>query len=124
MTIAAVLTCRRAAQIGGGNLVAPVQRVTDFLAGTPSTTATLPSSSYRSGTLSIDSMLLHHIQPGNYALLHAALCCTYHISKPDHHLPQSRVALAIWHLAGAASPSTATVPKVSNEANAKGNTVL
>lgn len=39
--------CRLAAVRGGGNLVAPVQRVTDFLAGQVST-GSLPSSSYRS----------------------------------------------------------------------------
>jgi uncharacterized FAD-dependent dehydrogenase len=38
---------RRAAIMGGGNLTVPVQRLTDFLAGRPSTTA--PSSSYRLG---------------------------------------------------------------------------
>lgn len=41
------LACRLAARLGGGNLVAPVQRVTDFLAGQLSS-GTLPSSSYRS----------------------------------------------------------------------------
>jgi uncharacterized FAD-dependent dehydrogenase len=38
---------RRAAMMGGGNFVVPVQRVTDFLSNTPSTTA--PPSSYRLG---------------------------------------------------------------------------
>ncbi len=42
------LVYRLAAKLGGGNLVAPVQRVTDFLAGQLSSGA-LPSSSYRSG---------------------------------------------------------------------------
>lgn len=39
--------CRTAAQQGGGDFVAPVQRVTDFLAEQPST-GILPTSSYRS----------------------------------------------------------------------------
>lgn len=38
---------QRAAQMGGGNLVVPVQRVTDFVNKIPSTSA--PSSSYRLG---------------------------------------------------------------------------
>ncbi len=38
---------RRASIMGGGNLTVPVQRVTDFLDGVPSTSA--PSSSYRLG---------------------------------------------------------------------------
>jgi uncharacterized FAD-dependent dehydrogenase len=40
---------RRASVMGGGNLTVPVQRLTDFIAGRPSTTA--PSSSYRLGVL-------------------------------------------------------------------------
>jgi uncharacterized FAD-dependent dehydrogenase len=43
---------RRAAVVGGGNLVIPVQRVTDFLAGEPSPSTGLPSSSYRLGVRS------------------------------------------------------------------------
>lgn len=39
---------RAAAQMGGGQLVCPVQRVTDFMMGTESA-GTLPSSSYRLG---------------------------------------------------------------------------
>jgi len=38
---------QRAAEMGGGNLVVPVQRVTDFINAIPSTSA--PSSSYRLG---------------------------------------------------------------------------
>lgn len=38
---------RRASILGGGNLTVPVQRLTDFVAGRPSTSA--PSSSYRLG---------------------------------------------------------------------------
>ena len=41
-----LLACRLAAQLGGGNLVAPAQRVTDFLAEEVSR-STLPTSSYR-----------------------------------------------------------------------------
>lgn len=50
---------REAAVRGGGCLVAPVQRVTDFLAGQLST-GTLPSSSYRLG---VKSAPLHHLYP-------------------------------------------------------------
>lgn len=39
---------RRAAEMGGGNLTVPVQRLTDFMVGKASETA--PSSSYRLGT--------------------------------------------------------------------------
>ncbi|CAM9526452.1 unnamed protein product [Chrysoparadoxa australica] len=42
---------RRAAMAGGGSMVAPVQRVTDFLEGSPSLGA-LPTSSYRLGVKS------------------------------------------------------------------------
>jgi uncharacterized FAD-dependent dehydrogenase len=38
---------RRASIMGGGNLTVPVQRLTDFVAGRPSTSA--PPSSYRLG---------------------------------------------------------------------------
>ncbi|KAL0049695.1 hypothetical protein WJX82_007857 [Trebouxia sp. C0006] len=48
---------RLAAKLGGGNLVAPVQRVTDFLAGQLSSGA-LPSSSYRLG---VKSASLHEV---------------------------------------------------------------
>ncbi|KAL0040454.1 hypothetical protein WJX77_007475 [Trebouxia sp. C0004] len=48
---------RLAARLGGGNLVAPVQRVTDFLAGQVSSGA-LPSSSYRLG---VKSAGLHEV---------------------------------------------------------------
>lgn len=40
---------RRAADMGGGNLTVPVQRLTDFIAGEASTTS--PSSSYRLGVM-------------------------------------------------------------------------
>lgn len=49
---------RRAAQMGGGNFVAPVQRVTDFLEGRLSDS--LPSSSYRMG---VKSAPLHELYP-------------------------------------------------------------
>ena len=41
-----LLTCRLAAKLGGGNLVAPAQRVNNFLAEEVSR-STLPTSSYR-----------------------------------------------------------------------------
>jgi hypothetical protein len=44
--------------MGGGNLTMPVQRLTDFIAGRPSTTA--PSSSYRLGVL---PAAYHEIHP-------------------------------------------------------------
>ena len=49
---------RRASVLGGGNLTVPVQRITDFIAGEPSTTA--PSSSYRLG---IRPAACHEIYP-------------------------------------------------------------
>jgi uncharacterized FAD-dependent dehydrogenase len=49
---------RRAAELGGGNLTVPVQRVTDFIAGKASTTA--PSSSYRLG---VKPAACHEIYP-------------------------------------------------------------
>jgi uncharacterized FAD-dependent dehydrogenase len=49
---------RRAAVLGGGNLVVPVQRLTDFIAGRPSTSA--PSSSYRLG---VKPAACHEIYP-------------------------------------------------------------
>lgn len=49
---------RRAAVLGGGNLVVPVQRLTDFIAGRASTTA--PSSSYRLG---VKPAACHEIYP-------------------------------------------------------------
>jgi uncharacterized FAD-dependent dehydrogenase len=49
---------RRAAVLGGGNLVVPVQRLTDFIAGRASTTA--PSSSYRLG---VNPAACHEIYP-------------------------------------------------------------
>lgn len=50
---------RRAAAMGGGGLVAPVQRVPDFLAGRLSEEP-LPSSSYRLG---VRSAPLHELYP-------------------------------------------------------------
>jgi uncharacterized FAD-dependent dehydrogenase len=49
---------RRASIMGGGNLTVPVQRLTDFIAGVPSTSA--PSSSYRLG---IKPCACHEIYP-------------------------------------------------------------
>jgi uncharacterized FAD-dependent dehydrogenase len=49
---------QRAAVMGGGNLKVPVQRVTDFVAARPSTTA--PSSSYRLG---VTPASCHEIYP-------------------------------------------------------------
>jgi uncharacterized FAD-dependent dehydrogenase len=49
---------RRASLLGGGNLTVPVQRLTDFIAGRPSTTA--PSSSYRLG---VKPAACHEIYP-------------------------------------------------------------
>lgn len=49
---------QRAAVMGGGNFIAPVQRVTDFIVGRPSTTA--PPSSYRLG---VRPSALHEIYP-------------------------------------------------------------
>ena len=49
---------RRASIMGGGNLTVPVQRVTDFLDGVPSTSA--PSSSYRLG---VKPSACHSIYP-------------------------------------------------------------
>jgi uncharacterized FAD-dependent dehydrogenase len=49
---------QKAAVMGGGNLTVPVQRVTDFLAGIPSTSA--PPSSYR---LSVQPSACHEIYP-------------------------------------------------------------
>jgi uncharacterized FAD-dependent dehydrogenase len=49
---------RKAAVLGGGNLTVPVQRLTDFIAGIPSTTA--PSSSYRLG---VKPAACHEIYP-------------------------------------------------------------
>lgn len=40
---------RRAAEMGGGDLVVPVQTAPDFIAGRQSDVASLPSSSYRLG---------------------------------------------------------------------------
>ena len=54
---------REAARRGGGRLVAPVQRVTDFLAGvSPSSSSSqpLPSSSYRCGVV---EAACHEIYP-------------------------------------------------------------
>jgi len=48
----------RASLMGGGNLTVPVQRLTDFLAGNPSTTA--PPSSYRLG---VKAAACHEIYP-------------------------------------------------------------
>ena len=62
--------CREAAVRGGGGFVAPVQRVTDFMAGEISNGA-LPSSSYRLG---VRSSALHDIySPAITAALQAAL---------------------------------------------------
>jgi uncharacterized FAD-dependent dehydrogenase len=73
---------RRAAVAGGGNLVAPVQRVTDFMAGvTSAETVTsadgetaaklLPTSSYRLG---VKEAPLHELYPPAVtAALRAAL---------------------------------------------------
>jgi len=49
---------RRAAKMGGGNFTVPVQRLTDFLKGTPSTTA--PPSSYK---IAIRPSPCHEIYP-------------------------------------------------------------
>jgi uncharacterized FAD-dependent dehydrogenase len=49
---------RRASLMGGGNLTVPVQRLTDFIAGRPSTTA--PPSSYRLG---VKPAACHEIYP-------------------------------------------------------------
>ena len=49
---------RRASALGGGNLTVPVQRVPDFIAGRPSTSA--PSSSYRLG---VKPAACHEIYP-------------------------------------------------------------
>jgi len=49
---------RRASVLGGGNLTVPVQRLTDFMAGRPSTSA--PSSSYRLG---VRPAACHEIYP-------------------------------------------------------------
>jgi uncharacterized FAD-dependent dehydrogenase len=49
---------RRAAEMGGGDLTVPVQRVTDFIAGKVS--ETIPSSSYRLG---VKSSSCHDIYP-------------------------------------------------------------
>ncbi|CBJ28922.1 Hypothetical protein in ptb 5\'region (ORF1) [Ectocarpus siliculosus] len=51
---------RRAAEMGGGNLVVPVQRVTDFMAGSSGRDADLPSSSYRLG---VRAGPLHELYP-------------------------------------------------------------
>eukprot|EP00903_Cladosiphon_okamuranus_P021523 g19786.t1 len=51
---------RRAAEMGGGNLVVPVQRVTDFIAGSAGLDAGLPSSSYRLG---VRAGPLHEVYP-------------------------------------------------------------
>ncbi|CAM9425774.1 unnamed protein product, partial [Hapterophycus canaliculatus] len=51
---------RRAAEMGGGNLVAPVQRVTDFMEGSTGLEAGLPSSSYRLG---VRAGPLHELYP-------------------------------------------------------------
>jgi uncharacterized FAD-dependent dehydrogenase len=71
---------RRAAVAGGGNLVAPVQRVTDFMAGVTSADVTsadetaakpLPTSSYRLG---VKEAPLHELYPAAVtAALRAAL---------------------------------------------------
>jgi uncharacterized FAD-dependent dehydrogenase len=50
---------RKAAIMGGGNLVVPVQRVTDFLNGVVSESP-LPTSSYRLG---VKSAPLHELYP-------------------------------------------------------------
>jgi len=49
---------RRASEMGGGNFTVPVQRLTDFLAGRPSTSS--PSSSYRLG---VKPAACHEIYP-------------------------------------------------------------
>ena len=51
--------CRTAAQQGGGDFVAPVQRVTDFLAEQPST-GSLPTSSYRSAARQACYFVVQH----------------------------------------------------------------
>jgi uncharacterized FAD-dependent dehydrogenase len=51
---------RRAAQFGGGNLVAPVQRVTDFIEGKAILEGSQPSSSYRMG---VKAAACHEIYP-------------------------------------------------------------
>ncbi|CAM9754198.1 unnamed protein product [Pylaiella littoralis] len=53
---------RRAADMGGGNLVAPVQRVTDFMSGSAGLDADLPSSSYRLG---VRAAPLHELYPSH-----------------------------------------------------------
>jgi uncharacterized FAD-dependent dehydrogenase len=63
---------RRAAQMGGGGLVAPVQRVTDFLsAPAAAAAAPLPTSSYRLGVREapLDALYPAHVT----AALRAAL---------------------------------------------------
>ncbi|CAM9747327.1 unnamed protein product [Ectocarpus sp. 6 AP-2014] len=55
---------RRAAEMGGGNLVVPVQRVTDFMAGSSGRDADLPSSSYRLG---VRAGPLHELYPSYVA---------------------------------------------------------
>jgi uncharacterized FAD-dependent dehydrogenase len=61
---------RKAATMGGGNLTVPVQRLTDFVAGIPSTTA--PSSSYRLG---VRPAACHELYPAplTTALRHAVM---------------------------------------------------
>jgi uncharacterized FAD-dependent dehydrogenase len=51
---------RKAAQYGGGNLVAPVQRVTDFIDGKALLEGLQPSSSYRMG---VKAAACHEIYP-------------------------------------------------------------
>eukprot|EP00611_Tribonema_gayanum_P000470 TRINITY_DN1032_c0_g1_i1.p2 TRINITY_DN1032_c0_g1~~TRINITY_DN1032_c0_g1_i1.p2 ORF type:complete len:178 (-),score=64.11 TRINITY_DN1032_c0_g1_i1:133-666(-) len=51
---------RRAARAGGGDLVAPVQTVPDFLSGAAAPSAPLPTSSYRLG---VRAAPLHELYP-------------------------------------------------------------
>jgi uncharacterized FAD-dependent dehydrogenase/SAM-dependent methyltransferase len=71
---------RKAALMGGGNLCVPVQRVTDFVAGRPSTSN--PSSSYR---LSVKPSACHEIYPAELtASLRHALMDNFEKQMPGY----------------------------------------
>ena len=65
--------CRTAAQQGGGDFIAPVQRVTDFLAEQPST-GVLPTSSYRSAVRQARCFVAR-VQHRSWPAGMSQLCC-------------------------------------------------
>jgi uncharacterized FAD-dependent dehydrogenase len=93
---------RRASFLGGGNLTVPVQRVTDFLAGRPSTSA--PSSSYRLG---VKPAPCHEIYPQSLvSALRYAL--TQHFDK---NMPGYICEEALLHAVETRTSSPVRIPR-------------